>query len=84
MGGADPHRRYLSLKSIVELLEEWISAAFNGGNQNRAYQELSNAVVSNSLLSEIDALKSRLDDLSEGRDDIKARLIRVKESIQRL
>jgi len=84
MGGADPHRRYLSLRSVVELLEEWISAGFSGGNQNRAYQELSNAVVTKSLLSEIDALKSRLDDVGEGREDIQTRLNRVKESIQRL
>lgn len=85
MGGADPYRRYLSLKSVLELLEKWISMSYSGDNQNnRAYQELSNAVVSRSLLNEIGAFESSLDGLNEGRDEIQTRLEQVKERIQRL
>mmetsp|Transcript_26949 Transcript_26949/g.40789 ORF Transcript_26949/g.40789 Transcript_26949/m.40789 type:complete len:1699 (+) Transcript_26949:181-5277(+) len=85
MGGADPYRRYLSLKSVLELLEKWISISYSGDNQNnRAYQELSNAVVSRSLLNEIGAFESSLDGLNKGRDEIQTRLEQVKERIQRL
>lgn len=85
MGGADPYRRYLSLKSVVELLEKWVSLSFSGeGQNNRAYQELSNAIVSSSLLNEIGAFESSLDGLGEEKDEIRARLNSVKQRVKRM
>jgi hypothetical protein len=89
MGGSNPLRRYLSIKSIVELLEDWVALASNGGNQNRAYRELSNAVVSNRLMSQIEEFKAGLRELAEngGGDEVNAvlsRLCQAEEIIARM
>lgn len=85
MGGADPLRRYLSLKSVTELLDEWATIATQGGNQNRAYRELSNAVVSNRLMSQIEEYKAKLNELGgEEVQIVLMRLIRAEATIGRL
>jgi hypothetical protein len=89
MGGADPIRRYLTLKSIVEMLEEWVTVAINGMNQNRAYRELSDAIISNRLMSRIDEFKSELEELgSRGVGDelqrVISRLVQTEETMRRL
>jgi hypothetical protein len=89
MGSPDPLRLYLSLKSIVELLEEWVNVALNGVTNNRAYRELSDTIVSERLMSRLDEFKSGLEDLAcrGGRDDLQRvidRLVRVEETIRRL
>ena len=89
MGGADPLRRYLTLKSIVELLEEWVTVAMNGMTQNRAYRELSDAIVSNRLMSRIDEFKAELEELGNrgGGDEVQRiinRLVQTEETMRRL
>lgn len=88
MGGADPLRRFLCLKSIVELLEEWTDIAFRGSVQNRAYRELATAMVDNCILSQIGGFKVSLEELtSTGGDEVERlleRFVRVEELISRL
>jgi nuclear pore complex protein Nup155 len=88
MGGADPLRRFLCLKSIVELLEEWTDIAFRGSVQNRAYRELATTMVDNRILSQIGGFKVSLEELtSTGGDEVERwleRLVRLEELISRL
>lgn len=89
MGRPDALRQFLSLKSIVELLEEWVNVALNGVTDNRAYRELSDTAVSDRLMSRIDEFKSSLEGLAcrGGGDELQRvidRLVRVEETIRRL
>ena len=88
MGQPDPLRQFLSLRSIVELLEEWVNVAMNGATDNRAYRELSDTMVSERLLSRIDEFKAGLKELAcRGGDEpqfVLDRLDRVEETIRRL
>ena len=64
IGLPDPRRQFWSLKSIVELLEEWVNVALNGAAENRAYRELSESIISQHLMSRIDQFKAGLEALS--------------------
>lgn len=87
MGPPDPLRQFLSLKSIVELLEEWVDVALNGATNNRAYRELSDTLVSERLMSRIDEFKAGLEELAckgEELHFVLDRFVRVEEAIRRL
>jgi hypothetical protein len=88
MGKPDPLSQFLSLKSIVEVLEEWFTVAMNGVKQNRAYRDLQDSIgIGSRLLHQIDEYKANLEELVSLCDVDKVRrvidrLIRVEESIR--
>jgi hypothetical protein len=90
MGSPDPLSQFLSLKSVVEVLEEWLTVAMNGVKQNRAYRELNASIgIGSRLLNRIDEYKASLEELSSfcGVDKVRRlvdRLVRVEESIRRI
>ena len=72
MGGANPRSRFLHLRSIVELLENWLLSASHEGP---AIIDLSSTFASGMLLTSIDTAKADLEDLmGAGTEDLVKRV----------
>jgi nuclear pore complex protein Nup155 len=86
MGGVDPHSRFLHLRSIVEVLENWVLSA---SRDKSAEKDLTDAVTTGMLMSRIDKTKANMEELmgsgiGEEATRVYERLLSSESSIKRL
>jgi nuclear pore complex protein Nup155 len=86
MGGVDPHSRFLHLRSIVEVLENWVLSA---SRDESAAKDLKDAVTTGMLMSRIDKTKANMEELmgsviGEEATRVYERLLSSESSIKRL
>ena len=86
MGGIDPHSRFIHLRSIVELLENWAQAARREGVVG---EDLCGAVATGMLMARLDGTKADLEELKgavngDALERVYERLLSAENSIKRL